>query len=64
MRGYVSNVYLELDFTFGYRKTELSILVYLGFGIAGQCGSMLSVKERKSNEVLESHHRNIHVLRA
>lgn len=42
MRGY-SNAYLELDFTFGYRKIEFSIFVYLGFGIAGWCGSTLSV---------------------
>lgn len=59
--GKTVNVYLELDFTFGEGKTEFSILVYLGFGFAGWCGSTLSIYKRESNEVLESHHRNINV---
>lgn len=43
MRGYTANAYLELDFAFGCRKTEFSVLVYLKFGMVGWCGCTLNM---------------------
>lgn len=46
MRGYTAKACLELDFTFGCRKTDFSILVYLELGLQGGVGVPRAFREK------------------